>query len=101
MCFDFETTTISGYLHNPEDCEIFPVFYVMTFAFHPNLNLERVIVESNFGQSLENLVNIGYLTQGMLEQVHPVTAQQLRDCSVPVIHIEGISKLLVKCFWLN
>ena len=46
---------------------MFLVFYVIVFAFHPNLNLETVIVAGSFGHSLEKLVNIGYLTRKMVK----------------------------------
>ena len=35
------STTTNGYF----DDEMYPVFYVLVFAFHPDLNFDRVIVQ--------------------------------------------------------
>ena len=31
-----------------------PISFVIIFAFHPKLELERIIIEGSFGHSLEN-----------------------------------------------
>ena len=41
---------------------MFAVSYAIIFAFHPDLNFERVIIEQSFGHTLEELVSINYLT---------------------------------------
>lgn len=81
---DFETTTTNDCMLNSEDCKVFPLSYVIIFAFHPELNLEKVIGERSFWHSLEKLVNVGYLAQNMLEYIDMVTARQLKDCIIRV-----------------
>lgn len=58
------------------------IYFVIIFAFHPNLDIDRIIIEWNFHHSLEKLTDISYLTVGMLENYDPVTAEQLRDCAI-------------------
>ena len=38
------------------------VSYVIIFAFHPDLDMKRIIIERSFGHSIEKLITIDYLT---------------------------------------
>ena len=46
----FETTAPTDECLDPESKKMFVVSYVIIFAFHPKLNIGRVIIECNFGQ---------------------------------------------------
>ena len=59
---NFETIAPSEDYQDPENRKMFDVSYVIIFAFHPDLNLERIIVERSFGYSYEELLSIDYLT---------------------------------------
>ena len=59
---DFETIAPTDDYQDPENRKMFAVSYAIVFAFHPDLNLERVIVERSFGHSFEELVSLNYLT---------------------------------------
>ena len=48
---DFETTVPTDECLDLENRQMFVVSYVIIFAFHPKLNIGRVIFERNFGQS--------------------------------------------------
>ena len=60
--FDFETTAPTDNCLDPEHKKMFVVSYVMIVAFHPALNLERVIIYRSFTHTLEQLSNINYLS---------------------------------------
>ena len=55
-----------------------------TFAFHPELNLKRVLIERSFGHSLQKLTTIDYLTIEQLKYKDLMTLKQLRDCAISV-----------------
>ena len=44
---------------------MFAVSYAIIFAFNPNLNFEKVIIERSFGHSLDKLSTLHYLTREM------------------------------------
>lgn len=80
---DFETTAPTG-SQSPEGTVIFAVSYIIVFAFHPDLNFERIIVERSFGHNLSKLTYVAYLNCKMLQYPDPVTTVQLRDCGIKV-----------------
>ena len=47
--FDFETTTSGIATFGPDNNEMYPVSFVIIFAFHPKLNLNRIIIGRRFG----------------------------------------------------
>lgn len=49
-------------MFKPQTKKLLVVSYVIIFAFHLDLKLERVIIECSFGHSLEKLT-IDYLTR--------------------------------------
>ena len=57
---------------------------MITFAFHPELNLKRVLIERSFGHSLQKLTTIDYLTIEQLKYKDLMTLKQLRDCAISV-----------------
>ena len=59
---------------------MFPVAYIITFAFHPDLNIDRLIVERSFGHDLLRLANVEYLNRDMLAFADSITMTQLQDC---------------------
>ena len=81
---DFETTAPTDDCLDPETKKMNAVSYVIIFAFHPNLDLKRVIIERSFGQSLEKLTTIDYLTTEQLKYKDLTTLKQLRDYVISV-----------------
>ena len=81
---DFETTAPTDQCLDPETKKMNTVSYVIIFAFHPDLDLKRVIIERTFGHSLEKLTAIDYLTTEQLKYKDLTTLKQLRDCSISV-----------------
>ena len=58
---DFETTAPTDECLDPENRKIFAVSYVIIFGFHPELNIDRVIIERSFGHSEHSLASLNYL----------------------------------------
>ena len=81
---DFEMTAPTDNCLDPETKKMNTVSYVIIFAFHPDLDLKRVIIERNFGHSLEKLTTIDYLTTEQLKYKDLTTLKQLRDCAISV-----------------
>ena len=63
---DFETTPSVKHFLTPQQNKMFVVSYTFIFAFHPKLNLNRVIVQRSFGHSLLKLATVDYLTEDQL-----------------------------------
>ena len=54
-------------------------------TFHPKLSIEKIFVVRSFNHTLEQLNDVGYLSNEMLAYFDPITARQLRDCAL-VVH---------------
>ena len=78
---DFETTAPTDEFLESESTKIFVVSYVIIFAFHPELNINRVIIERRFGHSEHSLTSLNYLTIDQLQYKDIKTLLQLRDCA--------------------
>ena len=81
---DFETTAPTDCCLDPESNKMNVVSYVIILAFHPKLQLPRIIIERSFGHSLEKLCQIDYLTSEQLKYGDIITVKQLRDCALAV-----------------
>ena len=81
---DFETTAPTDCSLDPESNKMNVISYVIILAFHPKLQLPRIVIERSFGHSLEKLCQIDYLTAEQLNYKDMVTVKQLRDCALAV-----------------
>ena len=81
---DFETTAPTDDCLDPETRKMKAVSYVIIFAFHPELEMKRIIIERSFGHSLQKLTTIDYLTAEQLKFKDTTTLKQLRDCAFSV-----------------
>ena len=81
---DFETTAPTDCCLDPESNKMNVISYVIIIAFHPKLELPRIIIERSFGHSLEKLCQIDYLTSEQLNYKDMDTVKQLRDCALAV-----------------
>ena len=61
---------------------------MIIFAFHPELESNRVIIERSFGHSCERLTSLSYLTREQLKFKDNKTLLQLRDCALAVPEIK-------------
>ena len=81
---DFETTALTDNCLDPESKKMFAVSYVVIFAFHPELQLDRIITERSFGHSQMRLCSLNYLTREQLKFKDVTRLKQLRDCAFSV-----------------
>ena len=70
---------------NPKNRKTFAVSHVIIFAFHPDLHIDRVIIEHSFGHSLERLAILSYLVHEQRKCKDKKTLLQLKDCA-PAVH---------------
>ena len=82
---NFETTAPTDQQWiDPENRKMFAVSYVIISAFHPDLHIDRVVIEHSFGNSLEMLADLSYLTREQLKFKDEKTLLQLKDCALAV-----------------
>ena len=63
---------------------MFAVSYIIIFTFHPELEIDKVIIECSFGHSEYTLTSFNYLTADQLNFKNNKTLLQLRDCTLNV-----------------
>ena len=90
---DFQPTTTNECILVPENHEMCAVSYVIVFAFHSDLNIDKIVVGRNFGECLPKLGDVSYLKRTKI--------QQLKDCAIRVSPKERTIKLHLRCFRLN
>ena len=81
---DFEIAASAKNFLTPEQNKMFVISYTLIFAFHPKLNLNRVIVQRSFGHSLLKLATVDYLTKDQLKFVDKDLINQLTNCAINV-----------------
>ena len=82
---DFETTAPTNKCLNPENRKMFAVSCVIIFAFHPDSDIDHVIIEHSFGHSHEKLTSLNYLTREQLDFKDNKTLFQLRNSTLDVV----------------
>ena len=60
---------------------MFVVSHVMIIAFHPELKLNRIIVERSFAHSFQKLTTIDYFTNDQMNFVDIKVIKQLKDAA--------------------
>ena len=76
---DIPLTVYTDECLHPESKKMFVVPYVIIFAFHPELDVDRIIIERSFGHSEHSLTSLNYLTIDQLQYKDNKTLLQLRD----------------------
>ena len=79
---DFETTAPAEHFLTPKQNEMLVVSFILIFAFHLKLNLNRVVVQRSFGYSLLKLAMVDYITEGQLKFVDKDLINWLKDCAI-------------------
>ena len=105
--FDFETTALT--FSDPEQQKMLVVSYVMIVAFHPKLNLDRIIIQRSFSHSLEQLTTLDYFTReqilyddwGIIKMLKDMAFEVAkRKCKNSIGKMFSIESALVKkTFW--
>ena len=86
---DFETTAPTDDCLDPENKKMSAVSYVIIFAFHPELQIDRVIIECSFGHSQARLLSLNYLTTEQMKFKNVTRLKQIRDCALSVAAIRN------------
>ena len=81
---DFETNAPAENFLRPEQNTKFVVSYTLIFAFHPKLDLNRILVQISFGYPLLKLATVDYLTKDQLKFVDKDLINQLKACAINV-----------------
>ena len=81
---NFETRAPTNDCLDPENRKMFVVSYVIIFAFHPDLQLDRVIIKRIFGHSQAKLCSPNYLINEQLKFKNITMLKQLRDYALSV-----------------
>ena len=67
--FDFKTTAPTDNCFDPEQKKMFIVSYVLIVAFHPALNVNRIIIQRSYAHSLEQLTSLNYFSEDQMKFV--------------------------------
>ena len=63
---------------------MFVVSHVMIVAFHPKLDLDRIIIQRSFAHSIEQLTTLDYFTREQLSFVDSSLIKMLKDMAFEV-----------------
>ena len=85
MYFDFGTTAPTFNFADPEQKKMFVVSYVMIVAFHPKLDLDRIIIQRSFAHSIEQFTALDYFTREQLFFVDSSLIKMLKDIAFEVV----------------
>ena len=64
---NFETTVPTNKCLDPGNRKMFAVSYGTIFAFHPDLDIDCLIIEHSFGHSHKKLTCLNHLTRKQLD----------------------------------
>ena len=82
--FDFETNAPTDHCFDPEQKKMFAVSYVMIVAFHPELKLNRIIIQRSYAHSTEQLTSLNYFTQEQINFIDHTLLKMLKDMAFDV-----------------
>ena len=82
--FDLETTAPTDNCLDPEQKKMFVVSYVMIVAFHPELKLDRIIIQRSFAHSIEQLTSLDYFTREQITYIDQSLIKMLKDMAFEV-----------------
>ena len=82
--FDFKTTAPTDNCFNPKQKKIFVMLYVLIVAFHPHLKLRKIIVQRSYGDTLQQLTTLDYLTNDQVKSIDVKPVTRLKDMAQEV-----------------
>ena len=82
--FDFETRAPTDNSFDPEQKTMFLVSYVMIVAFHPELKLDKIIIQRSYFHGIEQLTSLEYFLQDQIKRINKELAIQLKDIAFEV-----------------
>ena len=81
---DFETTATTDDCLDPENKKMIAASYIIIFAFHPDLQFDRIIIGRSFGHSQARLLALSYLSSEQMRYANVIHIKQLRDCALSI-----------------
>ena len=82
--FDFETTAPTDNCFDPEQKTMFVVSYVMIVAFHPDLKIDKIIIQRSYAHAIEQLTSLDYFSQDQIKFINKELVRQLKDIAFDV-----------------
>ena len=82
--FDFETTAPTDNCFDPEQKTMFVVSYVMIVAFHPDLKIDKIIIQRSYAHAIEQLTSLDYFSQDQIKCINKELVRQLKDIAFDV-----------------
>ena len=101
LYFDFETTAPTDHCFDPGKKTMFVVSYVMIVAFHPDLKIDRIIIQRSYAHAIEQLTNLDYFSQDQIKCINKALVRQLKAIAFDVSKIKCKKNRWGKCFALN
>ena len=80
---------------------LFAVSYFMVAAFHPELKLNRIIIQRSYAHSLEQLKSLNYFTQEQINFFDSTLIKMLKDIAFDVAKRKCKKKSIGPMFWLE
>ena len=80
--FDFETTAPSDNCFDREQKTMFAVSMIV--AFHPELKLDKIIIQWNYVHAIEQLTSLEYFSQDQIKCINKELVIQLKDIAFEV-----------------
>ena len=84
--FEFETTAPTDNCFDPEQKTMFVVSYVMIVAFHPDLKIDKIIIQRSYAHAIEQLTSLDYFSQNQIKRINKELVRQLKDIAFEVIY---------------
>ena len=80
--FDSETTKGDSIFHDPK---MFVISYYQIYAFHPSLNLNKIVIFRSFQQKADETYNLDHFWEEHISHFDGVTFHQLKDAATTVL----------------
>ena len=68
--FDFETIAPANNCFDPKQKTMFVASYVMIVAFHPELKLDKKIIQRSYVHAIEQLTSLKYFSQDQIRCIN-------------------------------
>ena len=81
---EFETTAPTDNCFDPEQKTMFVVSYVMIVAFHPDLKIDKIIIQRSYAHAIEQLTSLDYFSQNQIKRINKELVRQLKDIALDV-----------------
>ena len=99
--FEFETTAPTDNCFDPEQKTMFVVSYVMIVALHPDLKIDRIIIQRSYAHAMEQLTSLDYFLQDQIKCINTEPLRQLKDIAFKVSKRKCKKKTMEQMFCIE